>query len=708
MEAGVHATKAWQGGVTKAVVPKESLRTCVRSGVAGAGGSAAGGTGAGGAGGAGPGCARTSGTEAAGAGGVGGAGAGDPGAGGTGAGDPRAGGTGAGCARAGGNGARGVGASSSGGAGVTAGAGGTGGAGAAGPGGACTGGTGAAEAGGVGVAGAGDPRARGTRAGDPRSGGAGARDARAGDPGTGNAGAGGTRAGGAGAGGTGAGDPGAGDAGAGGARVGGTGAGGIVQRRPLFVLPQPWSLPPPDSVLRQVHSLPLTTACSFYLRRADRVSYRQHREPASCPASPVRAVCTARQIPRPHHPPVPSTHIMVVRPSSVPLRVPLPSPPTSSLLDVLDPESDLVHAASPTIPPLLATVVTDPSFESTTASALVAELVDFAAACRLDYATSLVAESQEEFECLASAVPHLVAMLFAPEGDPDAPDILTPRSYAEAIAGSLPVFKARYVAGGFSQRQGPAHGDLATPPTGSFLAGTLWSLRWPVYGLRQAPREWHDTLRTTLAALGFAPSAADPSLFLRTDTSLPPFYVLVYVDDLVFATAYTEALALVKSELQKRHTCTDLGELRSYLGLQITRDRARRTITLTESHMVHQVLQRFGFRYSSPESTPLPTDHSLSNPPSDESVELSGPYPKLVGCLMYLMTCTRRDLAYPLSILARYVAPGRHRPEHWEAAKRVLRYLCSTLSMGLVLGGWGPVVLSGHADVRIPTTRPLG
>ncbi|CAI7846164.1 unnamed protein product [Closterium sp. NIES-53] len=175
-------------------------------------------------------------------------------------------------------------------------------------------------------------------------------------------------------------------------------------------------------------------------------------------------------------------------------------------------------------------------------------------------------------------------------------------------------------------------------------------------------------------------------------------WLLVYVDDLVFASAETEALTLVKSELQKRHTCTDLGELRSYLGLQITRVRARRTITLTHSHMVHQVLQRFGFQYSSPQLTPLSTGHSLSAPPSDESAEPSGPYPELVGCLMYLMTCTRPDLAYPLSLLARYVAPGRHRKVHWDAAKRVLRYLCSTSSMGLVLGGRGPVVLTGHAD----------
>ncbi|CAI7800508.1 unnamed protein product [Closterium sp. NIES-54] len=183
--------------------------------------------------------------------------------------------------------------------------------------------------------------------------------------------------------------------------------------------------------------------------------------------------------------------------------------------------------------------------------------------------------------------------------------------------------------------QGSLHEEiwLCCPPgfTVSFPASTKRRLQRPVYGPRQAPREWHDTLRTTLAALGFAPSTADLSLFLRNDTLLSPFYILVYVDDLVCATADTDALALVKSELQKRHTCTDLGELRIYLGLQIAWDRARRTITLTQSHMVHQVFQRFGFWYSSPQSTPLPTSHSLSAPPSDESVEPSGPYPTLLA-----------------------------------------------------------------------------
>ncbi|CAI7860459.1 unnamed protein product, partial [Closterium sp. NIES-54] len=593
----------------------------------------------------------------------------------------------------------------------------------------------------------------------------------------GAAGAGGARAGVAGVGGPCAG--GTGGAGAGAVDPGAGGAGGTVRPCPYFApllqqvlgvpsstgLPPPFLCPPPDQSQPPLQpASPLPVPSPYTEQSGDLI---ERREPAFRPVSPVR---TTRRAPRSRPPPVPGTHTMALRPSSVPLRVPLPAPP----------ESDRARAASPTVARLLATAVTDPSFESAAASALVAELLDFAAACRLNYASALVAESvpaslpsvggecapstdvledrQEDFECLAAAVPRFASLLLAPEGDSDAPDIPTPRSYAEAITGpyssqwqtamdaemaswkststyvnevpppgvnivdgmwifrvkrppgSPPAFKARYVARGFSQRQGvdtaflqgSLHEEiwLRRPPgfTGSFPTGTQWSLRRPVYGLRQAPREWHDTLRTTLAALGFVPSTADLSLFLRTDTSLPPFYVLVYVDDIVFATADTEALTLLKSELQKRHTCTDLGELRSYLGLQITRDRARRTITLTQSHMVHQVLQRFGFQYSSPQLTPLSTSHLLSAPPSAESVEPSGPYPELVGCLMYLMTCTRPDLAYPLSLPARYVAPGRHRKVHWDAAKRVLRYLCSTSSMGLVLGGRGPVVLTGHAD----------
>ncbi|CAI7864569.1 unnamed protein product [Closterium sp. NIES-53] len=643
------------------------------------------------------------------------------------------------------------------------------GAGATSPGGAHTGGSRAAGRGGAtgagatsgagadGAAGVGTTRGTGVRATASSGGRAGAGAGAA-------VGVGGPRAGGAargtGAGGAaGAGAPVGAGVGTAGAAGGATGAGavsagfgGAVRPRPYFVplLEQALGLPPSsgpapslecpppvqsESQLQLASPLPAPSPYAGPTRGLD-----ERREPESRPTRPVGTARTSRRVPRQRPPAVPGTHQMALRPSTASKRVPLPSPPASSLPTLAEPESDSLRAPSPTVTHFLATAVTDPSFESASVSALVAELVDFAAHCRLDYATSLVAESasvyppsvggecalstnvledrQEEFQCFAAALPHLVSTLFTHEGDPDAPDIPTPCSYAEAIQGpyssqwqaAMDAEMASWKSTGTYIVEVPPPGAnivsgmwifrLRCPPgfTGSFPAGTQWSLRRPVYGLRQAPREWHDTLRTTLAALGFTPSTADPSLFLRTDTLLPLFYILVYVDDLVFAKADTARLAHVKSELQKRHTCTDLGELCSYLGLQITRDRARRTITLTQSHMVQQVLQRFDFTYSSPQATPLSTRHSLSALPSDESVESSGAYPELVGCLMYLMTCTRPDLAYRLSILARYVAPGRHRPEHMATAKRVLRYLCSTPCMGLVLGGRSPVVLTGHVD----------
>ncbi|CAI7832738.1 unnamed protein product [Closterium sp. NIES-54] len=236
---------------------------------------------------------------------------------------------------------------------------------------------------------------------------------------SGAAGAGGSSAGGTGVGGAGATSPRGGEVTAGASSPSG---GGTVQRRPFFVLPSPSFLPPPELVLREPHS-PLP-APSPYTEQSD--SLIELREPESRPASPVCTIRTSRRVPRLRPPPVLGTHIMPRRPSSVPLRVPLPSPPASSLPDIHHPESNLARAAGHSVPRLLATVVTDPSFETTAASALVAELVDFAAACRLDYATSLVAESesgcpppvggecavdtdvledsQEDFECLAAAV----------------------------------------------------------------------------------------------------------------------------------------------------------------------------------------------------------------------------------------------------------------------------------------------------------------
>ncbi|CAI7751474.1 unnamed protein product [Closterium sp. NIES-54] len=428
-------------------------------GAAGAGGAGAGGTG--GAGAAGPRGARTGGAGAAGAGGALSAGGvvSAGGAGGTrAAGTGGAGATGAGAARAAGPGGartRGTRAAEAGGAASAGGATGvarTGGAGAAGPGGDGAGGTR-----GAGAAGPGGARTR--CAGAVRAGGAASAGGAGGATGAASTGcAGGT------AGARGAGAAGARSAASAGAATGAAGAGGAGatdQSQPQLLPGSPLPAPAPHTEVTG--------------------SLTERREPETRASTPVRA----RRVTRPRPPAVPGTHGMALRPSSVPQHVVLPQPPASSLPHVPDPESNLARAASPTVPRLLTTVVADPDFESTAAFALVTKLVDFAARSRLDYVASLVTESESvcppsvggegalssdvledrqfELECLAAALPCFASMLLFPEGDPDALDIPT-------------------------------------------RALTLRRSR--------APREWHNTLRTTLAALGFAPSSADPSLLL--------------------------------------------------------------------------------------------------------------------------------------------------------------------------------------------------
>ncbi|CAI7778367.1 unnamed protein product, partial [Closterium sp. NIES-53] len=500
----------------------------------------------------------------------------------------------------------------------------------AGPGG-TAGGAGAAGAGGPGAAGArGAAGAGGTGAGGTGGAGAGA----AGSGGARATGAGGAGAGGAGAEATGAGGTGGargvGAAGTGGARAGGVvgtsarGAGvadgtGTAPRRPFFY-PQPQSsVPPHDLALRKLPPGSPLPAPSPYTDLLD--SLTSHLEPESRASTIVCTCCVARSRP----PAILGTHVMALCPSSIPHCIALPSPPASSLPGVPDPESDLARAASPTVTHLLATFVTDPSFESTVAFAPVTKLFDFAATHHLDHVTSLVTESESvyppsvggepalgcdvledkqfELECLAAALPRFASMLFCPEGDPDALDIPTARSYAEAIPGAyvdkvpppgasivdgMWIFRVKRPPGSPPPFKGSLYEEiwLRRPPgfTGLFPEGTQWSLRRAVYGLRQAPRDPEDdTCGSWVCSFYCGPVA------VSTHQHFSPAAVL--------------------------HS---------------------------------RVLQCFGFSWSSPQPTPLPTGHSLSPPPSDEYVEPSGP------------------------ILARYVAPGRHRKVHWEAVKRVL------------------------------------
>ncbi|CAI7877106.1 unnamed protein product [Closterium sp. NIES-54] len=179
------------------------------------------------------------------------------------------------------------------------------------------------------------------------------------------------------------------------------------------------------------------------------------------PLSPPLSHAWTSRSPRAHpSSPVPLTDLRIVffRPS-MPRSSPsvLPSPPALALTSSLStPVTDYYPTYRPVLSRVLASLVTNPCASLSSVSALTATVTEFATTRRLDYATCLVAapptsplavegesslgcdalnDRQFELEFLAATSPHLCAMLLAPEGDPDALDILTPRTYAEAVSG---------------------------------------------------------------------------------------------------------------------------------------------------------------------------------------------------------------------------------------------------------------------------------
>ncbi|CAI7816789.1 unnamed protein product [Closterium sp. NIES-53] len=558
------------------------------------------------------------------------------------------------------------------------------------------------DSGGVGVGGA---ATGGAQSGSAHSGGVGAAGAGTGGAGAAGAGTGGAGAGGAGAGGTGAGGSGTGGASSGGAgaRVpdlrgcesGGAGSGRACEEQETLaqerqeLQQQPQQPPllqqlfPPVSGLRAL-GLPSSTLVSSPSPPAFGLTFPPPDvsptvySPPQSPSSPV----------------VPHSRVRPVVSSSTPI-------------------SDYYRAARPVVPRVLASPVTDPCTSPSSVSALTAIVADFAATHRLDFATRVVA---------APPARPLFTGVWKAAMDSEMASWRSTSTYVDTVlppranlVDGMWFFKVKLPLGSpllfkhnelhsldfsldFLQSHLQKEIWLRHPPgfTGTFSPGTQWSLIRPDYNLRQAPREWHKTLRTTLADHGFFPSSADPSLFVRKGST--PFFVLVYVDDSVFATADRVALVEAKPELQMRHTCTDLGELRRYLGLLTTRDRVARTSTLSQSHIVQQVVQRFELQFSTTQPTPLAVDHRRTGPFPDEPFESSGPYVELVGCLMCMMTCTRLDLGFLLNVLPRFVATGRYYLVHLTVAMRVAKYLSTTSGMWLVLGGTQLVELTGQCQ----------
>ncbi|CAI7783913.1 unnamed protein product [Closterium sp. NIES-53] len=542
----------------------------------------------------------------------------------------------------------------------------------------------------VGV-GAGGATTGGTRSGGACSRGAGARGAGAGGASSGGAGSGGAGTGGASSGGAGSGGTGTGGASSGVARAGGAGTeekgdGGAGTASP--------------TACPHCHNIRFQ---SFHrIKREEQERVEQERQELQHHLQRTTGRCPPRARPSS---PLADLHTVLFR--SPPRRSPsvsvLPSPPESSPTVSSHPITDYYRAARPVVSRVLASLVTDPRASPSCVLALTIAVADFASTRRLDYATRVVAappprplsvggesalgcdilwDRQFELEFLATAPPSLCAMLLSLEGDPDALDIRTPHTYREAVSGEwASLWKLAMDAELASWRSTGTYVGALPPPRANIVDG-MW-----LFKVKRPPGS-PPVFKAYYVAKGF--SQHEGVDFFQT---FAPTLKAVYT--------WRFGYAVLLASLTPSHLGPSGAEAASLqsplvapatLACKITRDRAARTITLTQSHMVQQVLWQFGFQFSTTQSSPLAVEHRLTGPFPDEPFESSGPYAKLVGCLMYLMTCTQPDLAFPLSVLSRFVATGRHRPVHWTASVRVAKYLATTSGMGLVLAGRQPCI----------------
>ena len=205
-------------------------------------------------------------------------------------------------------------------------------------------------------------------------------------------------------------------------------------------------------------------------------------------------------------------------------------------------------------------------------------------------------------------------------------------------------------------------------------------LKKSLYGLRQAGRNWHATLDKSLRKLGAAPTNADPCVYqLRKEEDI--ILIAIYVDDIIIASRSVSGIEKLKASLAQEFDVKDLGEINYCLGIEFSR--SGNGIALYQSGYVRDVLDRFGMTESNAVKTPMDSNVKLVKPDKDVASKTTEmPYRELIGALMYLAVSTRPDIAFAVSSLSQFNDCCNE--THWTAAKRVLRYLKGTMSMGIL------------------------
>lgn len=159
--------------------------------------------------------------------------------------------------------------------------------------------------------------------------------------------------------------------------------------------------------------------------------------------------------------------------------------------------------------------------------------------------------------------------------------------------------------------------------------------------------------------------------------------ITVYVDDLLIATNNKSWMGKIKNSLAQSFEMKDLGPVNLCLGIEFQQNMAEHKITLNQREYARNLLEKFNMSECKPVQSPLVTQCKLEKPETpDEGVMRKYPYQNLIGSLIYLAVNTRPDIAFSVNFLSQFNT--NYNEEHWQAAKRILRYIKGTIDSCLL------------------------
>jgi hypothetical protein len=229
----------------------------------------------------------------------------------------------------------------------------------------------------------------------------------------------------------------------------------------------------------------------------------------------------------------------------------------------------------------------------------------------------------------------------------------------------------------------------------------VWELQHGLYGMKQGGLVWNRTMNQAMLMWGFTCLSCEHCIYYQcTDAGI--LLIAIHVDDFFTIGSSKGVITDFKTQLCTKWTVSDLREAHFCLGIALKCNRSTHTIYLSQTALIDQVVKQFGLKDAVPISTPMEPGLQLSHKyhapttSNEQTLMACTPYRLLVRSLMYLAIGMRPDIAYAVQQLCKFL--DCYGPVHWEAAKRVVRYLKGTRDTALVFGGDHPARLIGYTD----------